>query len=236
MYLNALDNLSNLIFIGAYWVNDILWLRLLAMAGSLVLIPYYLFQKDPLWTPFVWSCVFITIHAIRAWGIMKERRPIAFSGDEQFLYKKTFSALSPQQFKRLLAIGEWQDLDRGYVLHSTGDPSDSLEVVVRGELEARRGGHVLGHACPGDLAGLASVLGGSPELYDATVTQPARVIRWRVTDLQELAGTDESLTSALRKIAAAAVADKLIRAVQEGWTLRPATAHNESKLPTSHPL
>ena len=88
MYLNALDNLSNLIFIGAYWVKDILWLRLLAMAGSLVLIPYYLFQKDPLWTPFVWSCVFITIHAIRAWGIMKERRPIAFSGDEQFCIRR----------------------------------------------------------------------------------------------------------------------------------------------------
>ncbi len=48
-----------------------------------------------------------------------------FTGDEQLLYDKTFSALSPQQFKRLLSIGEWQDLDRGYVLHSTGDPPDS---------------------------------------------------------------------------------------------------------------
>jgi hypothetical protein len=65
------------------------------------------------------------------------------------------------------------------------------------------------------------VLGGSPELFDATVTQPARVIRWRVADLQKLAGADESLTSALRKIGAAAIADKLIRAVQGGWTLRP---------------
>ncbi len=35
MYLNILDILSNLIFIGAYWVKDILWLRLLAMVGSL---------------------------------------------------------------------------------------------------------------------------------------------------------------------------------------------------------
>ncbi len=142
------------------------------------------------------------------------RRPSAFTGDERLLYDKTFSALSPQQFKRLLAIGKWQDLDRGYVLHSTGDRPDSLEAVVRGELEARRRGRVLGHAGPGDLAGLASVLGGSPELYDATITQPARVIRWRVADLQELARTDENLTSALRKIAAAAIADELIRIVQ----------------------
>jgi hypothetical protein len=217
MHLNLIDDLANLIFVGAYWVKDILRLRLLAIVGSLVVIPYYLLQTEPLWTPMMWSCVFISINATRAWGIVKERRPVTFTGDEQLLYDKTFSALSPQQFKRLLAIGEWQELDRGYVLHSTGDPSGSLEAVVRGELEARRDGRVLGHARPGDLAGLASVLGGSPELYDATVTQPARVMRWRLADLQKFAGGDESLTSALRKIAGAAIAEKLIRYVQTEW-------------------
>ena len=87
--------------------------------------------------------------------------------------------------------------------------------VVRGELKAGRHGRVLGHAGPGDLVGVASVLSGSPELYDAMVTQPARVMRWRRADLQKLAEADESLTLALRKIAAAALADKPIRAVQD---------------------
>jgi hypothetical protein len=214
MPLNVLDDVANVIFLGAYWVKDILWLRLLAMLGSLVYIPYYLLQPKPLWTPTLWSCVFIGIHATRAWGIVKERRPVSFKGDEQLLYEKTFSALSPQQFKRLLTIGEWQDLDRGYVLHSAGDPPYSLEAVVRGELEARRDGRVLGHARSGDLAGLTSVLGGSLELFDTTVTQPTRVIRWRVADLQELAEADESLKSVLRRIGGAAIAEKLIRAVQ----------------------
>jgi len=214
MSLNVLDDLANLIILGAYWVKDILWLRLLCIVGSLVVIPFYLLRPEPLWPPAMWSCVFISINAMRAWGIAKQRRPVAFTDDEQFLYDKTFSALSPQQFKRLLTIGEWQDLERGHVLHSIGDQPDSLEAVVRGELEARRHGRVLGHARPGDLAGLASVMSGSPELYDATVTQPARVMRWRRADLQKFTGVDESLTSALRKIAGAALAETLIRAVQ----------------------
>jgi hypothetical protein len=58
---------------------------------------------------------------------------------------------------------------------------------------------------------LACVLGGSPELFETTVTQPARVIRWRLADLRKLAETDENLTSALRKIGGAAIAEKLIR-------------------------
>ncbi|MGE4257714.1 MAG: Crp/Fnr family transcriptional regulator, partial [Xanthobacteraceae bacterium] len=138
----------------------------------------------------------------------------AFTSDEQLLYDKTFSALSPQQFRRLLAIGEWRDLDRGYMLHAIGDPPDSLEAIVSGELEARKDGRLLGHARCGDLAGLASVLGGSPELFDISVTQPARVVRWRLADLQELGEADQKLTSELRKIAGVAIAEKLIRFVQ----------------------
>lgn len=214
MPLNVIDDLANLIFVGAYWVKDILWLRLLTIAGSLVVIPFYLLRAEPLWTPMIWSCVFIAINAARAWGILRERRPVLFTGDEQLLYDKAFSALSPQQFKRLLAVGEWQDLDRGYVLHAIGDPPETLEAVVRGELEARRGGRVLGYARPGDLAGLASVLGDSPELFDTAVTQPARVMRWRLADLRKFAGADEGLTSTVRKIAAAAIAEKLIRYVR----------------------
>ncbi len=73
---------------------------------------------------------------------------------------------------------------------------------------------MLGYARGGDLTGLASVLGRSPELFDVTVTQPAHVMRWRLADLKDLADADESLTSALRKIAGAALAEQLIRLVQ----------------------
>ena len=58
MHLNLIDDLANLIFVGAYWVKDILRLRLLAIVGSLVVIPYYLLQTEPLWAPMMWSCVF----------------------------------------------------------------------------------------------------------------------------------------------------------------------------------
>jgi hypothetical protein len=42
MPLFLLDDLANLISIGAYWIKDILWLRLLSILGSLIVIPYYL--------------------------------------------------------------------------------------------------------------------------------------------------------------------------------------------------
>jgi CRP-like cAMP-binding protein len=162
----------------------------------------------------MWSCVFIDIHATRSWGIVRERQPVEFTGDEQLLYEKTFSSLSPQQFEHLAAIGEWRELDAGHVVHSAGDPPESLEAVVSGQLEARKDGRLLGQSVPGDLVGLASLLGGLPEVYDSTVTRPARVMRWSHRDMEELAGRDESLAAALRKIAGAAISEKLIRLLQ----------------------
>jgi hypothetical protein len=216
MPLYILDDLANLIFIGAYWVKDILWLRLLSILGSLIVIPYYLLQAEPLWTPMMWSCVFIGIHATRSWGIVRGRQPVEFTGDEQLLYESAFSSLSPQQFKHVVAIGEWHELDLGHVVHSAGDSPESLEAVVRGEVEARKDGRLLGCSVPGDLIGLTSLLGGAPEVYDSTVTRAARVMRWSRRDLEELAGGDESLAAALRKIAGAAISEKLIRLLQAG--------------------
>jgi hypothetical protein len=49
MQLNVIGDLGNLIFVGAYWVKDILWLRLLTIVGSLIVIAYYLLQTEPPW-------------------------------------------------------------------------------------------------------------------------------------------------------------------------------------------
>ena len=46
---------ANLLFLVSYSVRDILWLRLFAVAGSLVCIPYYLLQPTVLWAPLAWG-------------------------------------------------------------------------------------------------------------------------------------------------------------------------------------
>jgi hypothetical protein len=40
---------ANILLLAAYSVRDILWLRLFAVASSLIAIPYFIFQPIPLW-------------------------------------------------------------------------------------------------------------------------------------------------------------------------------------------
>ncbi len=214
MPLSILDHIANLIFVGAYWVKDILWLRILSIVGSLMILPYYYFQPETLWAPMMWSFVFISIHGYRAHGIIQERRPIQFHGDEEILYNTVFRSLTPHEFQRLLTIGHWQDLDAGTKLQSSGESGNILTAVLDGEVEACREGKLIANLGPGDLVGMTRIFNESPEFYDATVTRPTRVMQWNYTDVHELLSSDQDMAFSLHKIAGAAIAGKLIGLVQ----------------------
>ena len=53
---------ANILLLAAYSVRDILWLRLFAVASSMIAIPYFLFQPTPLWAAFGWSVLFTGIN------------------------------------------------------------------------------------------------------------------------------------------------------------------------------
>jgi hypothetical protein len=41
---------ANILLLVAYSVRDILWLRLFAVAASLIALPYFILQPEPLWS------------------------------------------------------------------------------------------------------------------------------------------------------------------------------------------
>ena len=65
--MNLLDpsyfiHAANVLLLMAYSVRDILWLRLCALASSLIAIPYFILQPTPLWAPISWSVLFAAIN------------------------------------------------------------------------------------------------------------------------------------------------------------------------------
>ncbi len=214
MLLFIIINVANLIFLGAYLVKDILWLRILSIAGSVVIIPYYYIQIEPLWAPIAWTIAYMVIHGVRTWGIIQERRPVDFLPDEDKLYKSTFPNLSAHQFKKILTLGKWADLDGGRKVLTEGNPAETLTAVLTGEIEARKGGRLLGTYDPGDFVGLGCIMADAPEFCDAIVTRPARVMRWNFSELKSIMDSDQDLAFALRKTAGSALAAKLIKVMQ----------------------
>jgi hypothetical protein len=53
--INGLINLSNIVFLVAFSVRDVLKLRILAIVGEGLTLPYYYFQDEKLWPPSFWG-------------------------------------------------------------------------------------------------------------------------------------------------------------------------------------
>jgi hypothetical protein len=63
--INGLINLSNVVFLVAFSVRDVLMLRILAIVGEGLTLPYYYFQGEKLWPPIVWGVAFMLVNAVR---------------------------------------------------------------------------------------------------------------------------------------------------------------------------
>jgi hypothetical protein len=46
MRIDLFDDASNLTYVAAYLVKDLLWLRILSIVGSLIVLPYFLLQPE----------------------------------------------------------------------------------------------------------------------------------------------------------------------------------------------
>ncbi len=130
------------------------------------------------------------------------------------MYLRGFDNLTPQQFKKMLTIGRWRDLESGHQILSEGDPSVIEIAFLYGAAEARKKNLCLGSYGPGDFAGIGCIVKSGYEFYDLTVTQPTRVMCWSHRELMQMLEKDPQLSDLLRKVAGASLAPALIRLVE----------------------
>jgi hypothetical protein len=102
--INGLINLSNIVFLVAFSVRDVLKLRILAIVGERLTLPYYYFQGEKLWPPIVWGAAFMLVNAVRVVAIALERRPVVLSDKQERLYRVAFSSIDKREFLRLTSL------------------------------------------------------------------------------------------------------------------------------------
>ncbi len=175
---------ANVLLLLAYSVRDILWLRLFALASSLIAIPYFIFQPTPLWAPLSWSVLFVAVNLFQSWRLFLERRPVKLTLEEEHVRRLVFEDLPPRKVLQVLSIGSWTNAETGERLIEHGKCAESISLVVRGTVRVARGERVLGDLVAGSIVGSALLLSGVPADVDATAVEPVRAIRWEVGTLE----------------------------------------------------
>jgi Popeye protein conserved region len=184
---------ANILLLVAYTVRDIFWLRVFALASSLIAMPYFALQPTPLWEALSWSAVFAAINLFQSWRLFVERRPVKLTAEEQHVRQLIFRDLPPRKFLQVLSIGAWTTVQTGEKLLERGKSAEALSLIVRGSVRVTRDQRLLGELVPADIVGSALILTGASADVDAVAVEQVRSVRWEVGPLNRyLAGNLET--------------------------------------------
>jgi hypothetical protein len=206
---------ANVLLLVAYTVRDILWLRMFALASSLIAMPYFALQPKPLWEALGWSALFAVINLFQSWRLFVERRPVKLTAEEEHVRQLIFRDLPPRKFLQVLSIGTWTTAQTGERLLERGKSAEAVSLIVRGRVRVTRDERVLGELVPGDIVGSALILTGAPADLDAVAVEQVRSVRWEVEPLNRyLAGNLETRV-VMQNYLARDLAEKLSRSLRQ---------------------
>jgi hypothetical protein len=207
--LNALVNLSNFAFLLAFSVRDFLKLRILAIASDVMILPYYYFQREPLWPPIFWGSAFIIVNGVRIVTMILDRRPVVLSDEEEELHRTAFLSVDKREFLKMASLARWVHRSPGEAIVKKGEQISEAIVLFSGETEGILDGKTILVYRPGQLIGNVSAYSGLASPMDVVARGPVRLATWDLQHIREFTASRPELRAKLLQLMSADLATKL---------------------------
>jgi hypothetical protein len=205
---------ANVLYLASYSVRDILWLRVLTVVAAILLIPYYEMQQVPLTAAIGWNVVFIAINAYWIVRLLIERRPVHFTPDEARLKILSFPSLTPQEARKLFAMGRWDDVSPGLSIVRHDNEQRRFSVILRGRADVLHKGAKISELGAGQFVG--SIDPRADELaVDVVVRATVRGMCWPRETLQRFMAARPDVALALDRSVGLEVQELLDAALSE---------------------
>lgn len=125
-------HLANVVYLASFLGRDMLHLRVLTCAGLVLGIAFFSCQPTPLYGPTAWHLIFLGINGVQILRLVRDRRQMALSDEQELLGDAAFRDLSREELVDLLTRamferpGDLRAIDRDRPRSLTPD-----EVVLR---------------------------------------------------------------------------------------------------------
>ena len=204
---------ANLLYLFAFMVRDILWLRILAVVAAACLIPYFYFRPEPLMTPIYWNLVFTALNLFWIVRLLLERRPVKLSDQEQRLCELVFRTMTPREMIKILKLATWKEAAEGECFVERNKPLDRLMVIYSGKACAEVDGRNVTELQPGQFIGSISYVTEERAPASIVALEPTRYVSWDKSKLKAFMGKNPDLHSALKTT----LAIDLTKWLQASW-------------------
>ena len=196
--VELLIHAANLLYLAAFMVRDILWLRILTVVAAACLIPYFYFRPEPLLTPIYWNLAFTTLNVFWIIRLLLERRPVTLSEEEQHLCELVFRTMTPREMIKILKLARWQSAAAGECFVKRGATLDRLMVIYSGKACAQVDGKAVTELDPGRFIGSISYVTEETAPADIVSLEETRYVSWPKDKLQAFMNKNPDLHSALK--------------------------------------
>ena len=198
--MDILLHTANVFLLISFSAKSMLWLRALNIVAGAFFIAWALTFPEPLWASIAWNVLFALVNVWRIWLAILERRPPVLSAEEQQLYRRTFAALEPRSFRRLLDLGQWENGLPPSLLVQAGQHPTRIWMVAEGNIEVRRGDDLVRTIVPGDFVGETSFLSGTPMPADVRISESVRFLSWPTAELEQFMSEQPQIGATLQRI------------------------------------
>lgn len=222
---SAFGHLSFLLLGYSYLTSDLLTLRALAVGGLSATMVFQYFRDVPLWLPLRWNALFVAINVfwvVKLWYENHEAERWC-TAEERALYDRHFSHMALADYRTLLKIGRWRDLEVGTELTTEGRQNSSVCVILDGAADVYVGGKLCNTLPAGSFVGEMSLMrsigakvnqnGNKPREASATVviSERARALQWNDAELRQLLRENEQIKSGIQAAFGVGLAEKLLK-------------------------
>jgi Popeye protein conserved region len=191
-----------------YLFRDQIRLRIFAALGDTLLIAYYYFGlAEPLWNPMVWSALNVLINSVMILIILRDQRQLTMTDSELSLFR-ALDTLSPGQFRKLVAKGEWHKAEEPVTLAREGENLTQLHYVLDGKVAVTKAGRLF-PVEPKLFIGEVAYLRKRAATATVTVSENGTYISWPHEELEVLLRKNEDLKHALTRLLGQDLAEKM---------------------------
>ena len=189
---------ANVLYLFAFMMREILWLRILTVVAATCLIPYFYFRPEPLLAPIYWNLPFTALNIFWIVRLLLERRPVKLSEEEQRLCELVFRTMTPREMIKILKLASWRNAIAGECFVKRGKLLDRLIVIYSGKACVEVDGKNVTELQPGQFIGSISYITEETAPANIVSIEPTRYVSWPKSHLQDFMKKNPDLHTALK--------------------------------------
>jgi Cyclic nucleotide-binding domain len=205
-------HLSYIVIAISYFLTNIFWLRVTAVAGLFLEIVYFKLTGTNARLDMPWDLAFITINLYQLIWLVRERINATLPEKEAAMLRQSFEGLSDAQIARLLKAADWQDYLPGDILTRQDAPVDALYFLCTGRANVEINGSLVTYLEKGSFVGEIAYLTGNPATARVTIDEPSRVLAFSKMRMAKVMAKDNQISGILYQLLGRDLAQKMRRA------------------------